>query len=127
MGNLDWTFAEKDDTVAAIEFTGAYTNTDNAATDMVEPWTIEVEGSTSGASEILLGAGIFYIGENAVALTRGGGKFLVEREYREINADGDRGPVVDRVSMDRSVPKLSMNVLTILTKVADLYPAIATE
>lgn len=127
MGNLDWTFAEKDDTVAAIEFTGAYENTDGVATDTKEPWELEVEGTTSGASEILLGAGIFYIGEDAIALTRGGGKFLVEREYREINADGDRGPVVDRVTMDRSVPKLSMNVLTILTKVADLYPAITTE
>ena len=127
MGNLDWTFAEKDDTVAAIEFTGAYENTDGVATDTKEPWELEVEGETSGASEILLGAGIFYIGEDAIALTRGGGKFLVEREYREINADNDRGPVVGRVTMDRSVPKLSMNVLTILTRVADLYPAIATE
>lgn len=127
MGNLDWTFAEKDDTVAAIEFTGAYENTDGVATDTKEPWELEVEGVTSGASEILLGAGIFYIGEDAIALTRGGGKFLVEREYREIGADGDRGPVKDRVTMDRSVPKLSMNVLTILTRVADLYPAIATE
>lgn len=126
MGNIDWAFADKDDTVAALEFTGAYNNTDTASTDTEEPWTLEVEGEKSGASEIILGAGLFYIGENAIALSRGGGKFLVEREYREIGADGDRGPVVDRVSMERSVPKLSMNALTFITKVADLYPGIKT-
>jgi hypothetical protein len=126
MGNIDWTFAEKDDTVATVEFTATYENTDGVATETTEPWTLEVEGSTSGASEILLGAGVFYIGETAIALSRGGGKFTVEREYREINADGDRGPVKDRIVLDRSVPKLSMNVLTILTRVADLYPAIET-
>ncbi len=126
LGNIDWTFAEKDDVVAALEFTGTYENTDSTATDAKEPWTLEVEGSTSGASEILLGAGLFYIGETPVALSRGGGKFTVERGYREINADGDRGPVKDRIELNRSVPKLSMNVLTILTKVAEMYPAVKT-
>lgn len=127
MSNIDWTFAEKDDTVASVEFTATYDNTDGILTDETEPWTLEVEGTTSGAKEILLGAGLFYVGETAIALTRGGGKFTVEREYREINADGDKGPVKERISLDRSVPKLSMNVLTILTRVADLYPAIETE
>ena len=127
MGNLDWTFADKDETVANIEFTGTYDNTDGVATDTVEPWTLEVEGETSGASEILLGAGVLYIGETQVALSRGGGKFVVERGFRQIGADGDRGPVKDRIALDTSVPKLSMNVLTILAKVTELYPAIATE
>ena len=127
LGNLDWTFADKDDTVASIEFTATYDNTNKTATDTKEPWTLEVEGEESGAGEILLGAGIFYIGETAIALSRGGGKFTVEREYREIAADGDRGPVKERIVLDRSVPKLSMNVLTILAKVSELYPAIAHE
>jgi hypothetical protein len=125
LGNLDWTFADKDDTVASIEFTATYDNTNVTSKDTKEPWTLEVDGEEVGAGEIILGAGIFYIGENAIALSRGGGKFIVEREYREIEADGDRGPVKDRIVLDRSVPKLTMNILTILAKVSELYPAIA--
>lgn len=74
----------------------------------------------------MLGAGVFYIGSTAVALTRGGGQFSVEREFRNINADGDRGPVEGRISMEGSVATLTMNVLTILTKVTDLYSAMKT-
>jgi hypothetical protein len=123
MGNINWTFADKDDTVAEIIMTAVYNNTNVTATDTKEPWTIEVAGSDTGASEIMLGAGVFYIGDTAVALTRGGGSFAVEREFREIGADGDRGPVEGRIVIDRSVAKLTMNVLTILSRVADLYPA----
>lgn len=126
MGNINWTFADKDDTVAEIVMTAVYSNTDNAATSTTEPWTVEIAGNDAGASEILLGAGVFYIGETAIALTRGGGSFTVEREYREIGADGDRGPVEGRITLDRSVAKLTMNVLTILTRFADLYPAVGT-
>lgn len=125
MGNIDFTFAEKDDTVAQVVFTAAYANTDAASDTTAEPWKVTIaEGLTAGAGEILLGAGVFYIGSTAVALTRGGGSFNVEREFRQINADGDRGPVKDRIVMESSVATLTMNVLTVLTKMSDLYSAI---
>ena len=122
MGNIDWTFAEKNDVVPSIAFTACYENTDSASDSTIEPFEIEVNGTlTSGASEIILGAGKFYIGGTLVALTRGGGQFTVEREYREINADGDRGAVKGRVVMEGSRPKLTMNVLTMLTRVTSIY------
>ena len=126
MGNINWAFAEKNDTVAEIVMTDVYANTDEIAKDTKEPWTIEVAGNDVGASEVMLGVGIFYIGDKKIALTRGGGSFVVEREFREINADGDRGPVEGRIVLDRSVAKLTMNVLTILSSFAELYPAIGT-
>lgn len=126
LGNIDWTFADKNDTVAQIVFTATYSNTDTAATDTEEPWTLEVDGAQeSGAGEIILGAGVFYVGETAIALSRGGGQFVVTREFRNIEADGDRGPVKGRISLDTSVATLTMNVLTILTRITDLYPALA--
>lgn len=124
LGNIDWTFAEKNDTVAEIVFTAVYKNTDTIATDTREPWTVEVEGTERGAAEIMLGVGVFYIGETPIALTRGGGKFTVEREFREINADGDRGPVEGRIVMDGSRAMLTMNTLQILTRLTDLYTAV---
>ena len=125
MGNVDWTFAEKDDTVAEIIFTGVYSNTDAMSTSTDEPFTIEIEDTpAAGAGEIMVGVGLFYIGSTAVALTRGGGKFTVEREFREINADGDRGPVKDRIELVGSRATLTMNTLQILTRITDLYPAI---
>lgn len=126
MGNIDWTFAEKDDTVAAVTFTATYSNTDAASSSNDEPWSIEVNGTTPGASEIMLGAGIFYVDNVAIALTRGGGSFNVEREFREINADGDRGPVKGRIQMESSRASLTMNTLQILTRLTDLYPGIET-
>lgn len=128
MGNLEWTFAEKNDVVPSMEFQACYTNTDSASTSTTEPFKITVDSATtSGSSEIILGAGIFYVGGTQVALTRGGGSFVVEREYREINADGDRGAVKGRVAMESSRAKLTLNVLTMLTKLTDLYPAIAAS
>ena len=125
VGNIEWTFAEKNDVVPSVEFEACYSNTDAASSSNNEPWSVEIDGSlTSGASEIVLGAGKFYIGQNLVALTRGGGSFTVEREAREINADGDRGMVKGRVVTESSRPKLTMNVLTMLTKVADLYTGV---
>jgi hypothetical protein len=121
--NINLAFAEKDDTINTLTFEACYSNTDAAASSTTEPWTVVVEQSpTSGAAEILLGAGLFYIGGTAVALTRGGGTFTVEREYREINADGDRGAVKDRVVMESSRAKLTINALTWLTKMADMWP-----
>ena len=128
MGNLEWTFAEKDDVVPSVEFQACYTNTDSASASTTEPWSVTLGNSvTSGASEIILGAGVFYIGSTAVALTRGGGSFNVEREFREINADGDRGAVKDRVAMESSRAKLTMNILTMISRLTDIYPAVAAS
>lgn len=63
---------------------------------------------------IILGKGVFSIGEVDVALTKGGGQFVVEREYREIEADGDKGAVKGRIVLDRSVPKLTVNALSLI-------------
>ena len=126
MGNIDWTFTEKNDTVAEIVYTAVYGNTDDTSNSTEEPWTVQIGDTISKASEaIMLGAGIFYIGATPIALTRGGGKFSVEREYREINADGDRGPVKDRITMEKSVATLTMNTLQIINRLTDLYPALA--
>lgn len=124
MGNIEWAFKEKDDVVASITFTAVYENTDAISASTEEPWTVEYAGETSGAAEIIMGAGVFYVDETAVALTRGGGTFNVEREFREVNADGDRGPVKDRIVMESSRATISFEALQILTRLADFYPAI---
>lgn len=130
-GNMDWTMAEKDDVVQQVEFEGCYANTDHmtsTASDYVEPWTIAYTagGSDTAADEIILGAGVFAIDGTDVALTRGGGQFTVEREFREINADGDRGAVYNRLVIDASRPKLTLNTLTFLTSMTKIYAAIST-
>lgn len=124
LGNIDWAFANKDDTVANITFTSVYTNTDATSATDDEAWEVEYNGTKSGADEIIMGAGIFYVDNVAVALTRGGGSFLVEREFREVGADGDRGPVEGRINMESSRATLTMNTLQILTRLADFYPSI---
>ena len=124
-GNIEWTFAEKNDLVPSITMEACYDNTDAASASTTEPWKITIDSAPSaGASEIILGAGVFYVGATQVALTRGGGSFNVEREYREINADGDRGAVKGRVVMEGSRAKLTMNVLTMLTRLSDVYTSI---
>lgn len=128
VGNIEWTFAEKNDVVPSVEFEACYSNTDAASSSNNEPWSVEIDGSlTAGASEIVLGAGKFYIGQNLVALTRGGGSFTVEREAREINADGDRGMVKGRVVYESSRAKLSMNILTMLSHLTDIYNGVAVS
>lgn len=127
MSNVDLGIVEKDDAVAQLVFTSTYDNTDETATDTKETWEIESDESLSGAGEILLGLGMFYIGGTAVALTRGGGKFTVEREFREIKADGDRGPVKGRIVMEGSKASITVNALTFLTNMAGLYPAISVQ
>ena len=125
-GNIDWTLAEKNEVVPALEFEACYSNADKQADDTTAcPWSIEIDGSlVSGAKEILLGLGVFAIDGQDVSLVRGGGKFTVEREFRDIAADGDKGSVKDRVVLDSERAKLSMNVLTMLTSLASMYPAI---
>lgn len=77
------------------------------------------------ADKILLGYGVVSIGATPIGLTRGGSSFVVEREFREIGADGDFGPVSGRVVIDREVAKLTVNALEMFTA-ADMvkyYPA----
>ena len=132
MGNIDWTMAEKDDVVQQIVLTGCYSNTNkmvSTTSDYEEPWEIKYAG-TSGdgaADTIILGSGMFSIDSTDVALTRGGGQFTVEREFRQINADGDRGPVKDRVVIDASTCTLTLNALTFLTSMSSLYAGIAVR
>lgn len=124
-GNIDWTIAEKNDIVPQVEFEACYDNTNEAASSTEEPFEIYINGSVvSGADEIVLGAGKFYINNTLVALARGGGKFTVEREYREINADGDRGAVKGRVVMESSRPKMQLNALTMLSNLTSLYSSL---
>lgn len=132
LSNPDWTFAEKDDTVPEIEFTALYDDEDLATGDRTEPWTITVaDGTTPGNSEIVLGVGKFYVGASSsdavcVGLTRGGGSFVVEREYREINADEDPGAVDGRIVQEGGRPKLKFNALQWLTKLGTLYAGMKT-
>lgn len=124
MNNIDLTFADKSETVAQLVYTAVYSNTNAPASSTDEPWTIELGGQSSGASEIILGAGMFYIDSNVIGLTKGGGQFTVERTFREIAADGDRGAVEGRIVMDESRATLTVNALSFLTKFDDIYPAI---
>ena len=66
--------------------------------------------------KILLGNGVFKVSTVPVALTRGGGTFEVETEYRDIVADGDKGPVKGRQTIDSQVARLGLNVLTAFNK-----------
>lgn len=77
---------------------------------------------------IILGHGIFSIGNKDIALTRGGGQFVVEREYRDIEADGDKGTVKGRTEISKSVPKLTMNALSILPEdFTSYYPGMTVN
>jgi len=127
MGNLEWTLAEKNEVVPALEFEACYDNADSQADETTAcPWKVEIDGTLStGSGEILLGLGVFAIDGTDVALCRGGGAFKVEREFRPIAADGDKGIVKNRVSLDVEKAKLSMNVLTMLASVASMYPALS--
>lgn len=80
------------------------------------------------AEKILLGLGLFKINGSPVGLTRGGGKFTVERTFRDIVADGDKGAVKGRVTLDESRPKLTMNLLQIVAEdLPSMYPATKTK
>ena len=127
--NPDWTFEEKNDTTAQVVFEAAYDDEKLANDDRTEPWKLTVDGVTAGNGEIVLGVGKFYIGtskEDAeyVGLTRGGGSFVVEREFREINADGDPGLVAGRIEKEMARPKLTLTALQWLTKIDKLYSCI---
>ena len=131
--NPDWKFEEKNETVPEIEFEGVYNDEQLANDDRTEPWILTTpDGLKAGNEEIVLSVGKFYVGADSataklVGLTRGGGSFVVEREYRDINADDDPGSVEGRISKDTGRPKLKLNALQWLSKVADLYPCITTK
>lgn len=75
---------------------------------------------------ILLGNGIFSVNDTPIALTRGGGKFITEREVREIEADGDRGPVKGRIEINKEVAKLIVRGLDMfdIPELKQFYPAL---
>lgn len=124
MGAMEWAYADKGEIVNEVTFTGSYTQAELDANSTIEPFEIICEdGVVSGESEIMLGAGKFYINDVAVGLSRGGGKFARGAEIREITADNDRGTVKGRVVMDAAKPTLSINAMELLTRVTDLYPA----
>lgn len=80
--------------------------------------------STLGADNIILGDGVFAIGGTAIGLTRGGGKFTVKREFKEIDADGDLGPVKGRIRKTKSVATLELKALELLpSNLVKMYPA----
>ena len=83
-------------------------------------------------SDIFLGDGVFSIGDSAtalvdVALTMGGGRFVVEKDHRIIAADGDYGLVKGRVRQTRVQPLLTLNALeSIETNMKNFYPGISS-
>jgi hypothetical protein len=76
------------------------------------------------ADKILLGYGVVTVGTTPIGLTRGGSVFAVEREYRNIEADGDKGPVMGRIVIDSETAKLTVNALELFTatNMAKYYP-----
>ena len=75
--------------------------------------------------DIILGHGGYFVGDVCIGLTRGGGQFLVERSYRKINADGDPGGVVGRVTIEESIPKLTTNALQVINdNIINFWPAV---
>lgn len=76
------------------------------------------------ANDYILGEGVIAISGTAVALTRGGSQFTIERTYREVIADGDYGPVKDRIRKDGSRVMLTLRALELLpTNLPKMYPA----
>lgn len=130
--NPDWKFEEKNDTTAELEFEGLYDDEKLEKDDLTEPWKLTLpDGLTAGNGEIVLDVGRFYIGTSAedavkVGLTRGGGSFVVERAYREINADDDPGKVAGRIDKTEGRPKLKLTALQWLSKVSNLYACVQT-
>ena len=96
---------------------------------MSEVKTSMLQSKSSPSQEIILGLGKFSIDDIEILLTRGGGIFTVEREYREIEADGMKAAGKDMITIDREQPKLTMNMLSILTKadLTKLYSALKSE
>ena len=75
----------------------------------------------------VVGKGVFYIDEILAGLTRDGGNFSTEYEYREIAADGDRGAVKGRISNDGARAKMTLNHLEVLTNLDSFHPGLKIE
>jgi hypothetical protein len=77
------------------------------------------------AEKILLGYGVVTVGTTPIGLTRGGSSFVVEREYRHIEADGDKGIVKGRTVIDTENAKLTVNALELFNAedMTKYYPA----
>ena len=73
---------------------------------------------------IALGKGVFKVDGTPIGLTRDGGSFIVEREYRLQHADGDRGAVKGRIRIEKSIAKLTINHLEVLTEFFKLHPGL---
>jgi len=79
------------------------------------------------ADKILLGYGVVTVNAVPIGLTRGGSVFTVEREIRNIEADGDKGFVKGRQVIDSENAKLTVNALELFTA-ADMtkyYPGVS--
>lgn len=76
--------------------------------------------------KILLGYGTVSVGGSPIGLTRGGSSFVVERDYRPIEADGDKGPVKGRIVVDSELAKLTVNALELFdsSNITKYYPAL---
>ena len=114
--NIDLTFQDKDEVVPQVTATATYQE-DNRSGAEGEPWEISYEADPSN---IVLGEGVVKIDNDKELICRGGG----EREYKQISADGDKGPVKGRIRVTQSVAKLQMNVLTFLESTTKLYPGL---
>lgn len=85
--------------------------------------------SKTTAEKIMLGCGVVSVGGVPLGLTRGGSTFAVEREFRNIEADCDRGPVKGRVMIDTEVPKLKVNALEPfeMDEIKSYYPGLDVD
>lgn len=85
--------------------------------------------SKTTAEKIMLGCGVVSVGGVPLGLTRGGSTFTVEREFRNIEADCDRGPVKGRVLIDTEVPKLTVNALEpfAMDEIKSYYPGLDVD
>lgn len=77
------------------------------------------------AKNVVFGKGVFKLDGIAIGLTRDGGKFSVEREIRQITADGDRGPVKGRIRSEGAVPKMEINHLELLTNLENMHSGVS--
>src|SRR5690606_19324416 len=76
------------------------------------------------AKAITFGEGVFSINDVDIGLTRGGGQFTVTPEFRQVNADGDRGPVKGRTRKTGSVATMVVRALELLPEnLPKLYAA----
>lgn len=74
---------------------------------------------------ILVDVGVIEINDEEMGLTRGGFEFVVERELRDVTADGDFGPVKGRKRINTNVARLTVNMLEVDPQKAHLlYSAV---